>query len=97
MKCEFFVNDYLPTIRAILAKKLLSSGFTQQEAADKLYISQTAVAFYKKQIRGKKMEKINIPEVKLKIDELGEKLSLQNTSKEELEKEYCKICNLIFK
>ncbi|MCD6274693.1 MAG: hypothetical protein J7J15_01550 [Candidatus Aenigmarchaeota archaeon] len=97
MKCEIFVNDYLPAIRAIIAKKLINFGFTQQEIADKLYLSQGAVALYKKQARGKKVKELEEkPEVKEKIEELSEKIISRDLKMEELEAEYCRICRFIF-
>ena len=56
MKCELFVNNYLPAIRAIIANRLIGSGLTQQKTADKLYLTQGAIALYKKQARGKRIK-----------------------------------------
>jgi len=96
MRCEIFVNDYLPAIRAIIANKLINFGLTQQEIANKLYLSQGAVALYKKQVRGKKVRELERkPGVKEKIEELSEKIISRNLKMEELEVEYCKICKFI--
>lgn len=74
MKCETFVREHLPAIRALLSKELTSQGLTQQEAADKLYLTQPAVAFYKGQARGKKTKELSkIPGVQEKIEELAKK------------------------
>jgi predicted transcriptional regulator len=98
MKCESFVKEHLPAIRSLLAKELTSKGLTQQEAADKLYLTQPAVAFYKGQNRGKKAKEIKaIPGVKEKIEELTKRILLKQIEKLELEKEYCSFCRMIAK
>lgn len=97
MKCEIFVNDYLPAIRAIIANKLINSGLTQQEAGNKLYLSQGAIALYKKRARGKRVKELEeMNEVKEQIEELAGKLISKNLKEEELEKEYLEIFDLIF-
>ncbi len=97
MKCEIFVNNYLPAIRAIIANKLINSGLTQQEAADKLYLSQGAIALYKKQVRGKRVKELEEKnEIKERIEELAGKLISKNLKEDELEKEYLDIFDLIF-
>ncbi len=97
MKCEKFVNDYLPAIRAIIANKLIRFGLTQQEVADKLYLSQGGIALYKKQARGKKLNELGGKlKVKEKIEELAGKIISNDLKEEELEKEYCEICRSIF-
>ena len=97
MKCEIFVNNYLPAIRAIIANRLINSGLTQQETADKLYLTQGAIALYKKQARGKRIKDVEEKmEAKERIEELAKKLISKEFKEDELEKEYCEICKLIF-
>ena len=97
MRCENFVREYLPVVRAIIANKMISFGLTQQEVANKLYLTQGAVALYKKQARGKKVDKLDVKlEAKAKIEELAGKIISINLKKEELEAEYCEICRLLF-
>lgn len=43
---EIVVEAFLPTIRSMLASRLLDRGFTQSEVADALGISQSAVSKY---------------------------------------------------
>jgi len=96
MKCETFVRENLPAIRALLSKELTSRGLTQQEAADKLYLTQPAVAFYKGQARGKKTKEISkILGMQEKVEVLAQKILARQVSKEELEKEYCDFCSII--
>lgn len=96
MKCETFVRENLPAIRALIAKELTERGMTQQEAAGRIYLTQPAIAFYKKQLRGKKTkELLETPGVKEEIEKLAGKLSTKAIPKEELEKEYCRFCSLL--
>jgi len=97
MKYELFVREYLPAIRAMIAKKLMEYGLTQQEIADKLYLTQPAIAHYKKNLRGKRVEELEKnEEVKRKINEIARKIMMRNLKEEEIEKEYLEIFNLIF-
>jgi len=43
---EIVVDEFLPTVRAMLAEDLRERGFTQREVADALGISQSAVSKY---------------------------------------------------
>ena len=43
---EIVVDEFLPTVRAMLAEDLRKRGFTQREVADALGISQSAVSKY---------------------------------------------------
>lgn len=93
--CEIFVNKYLPSIRALIAKKLVEEyKLTQQEVATRLYLTQGAVSQYVKHIRGKEIEKLN-ENVLNKIDEICNVLSLKILTKQELHKIFCEICKLI--
>ena len=44
--CEEIVHKYLPAMRALVAKKLGAKGFTQQEIAAELGVTQAAVSKY---------------------------------------------------
>ncbi len=50
--CETIVKYILPMIRAFLAKELIESGLTQEEAAQKLGLTQSAISRYIKEQRG---------------------------------------------
>lgn len=51
--CEI-VAEYMPAVRALLAKEFLNKGLTQTEVAKKLEVTQSAVSQYARQIRGAK-------------------------------------------
>lgn len=96
MRYEIFIKDYLPTIRAMIAKNLINYGLTQQEVANKLYLTQPAIAFYKKNLRGKKIEELEKKEeIRNKVAEVAKKLITKNLKEDEVEKEYIDIFNLL--
>lgn len=97
MRYELFIKEYLPTIRAMIAKKLINFGLTQQEIASKLYLTQPAIAFYKKNLRGKKIDELekNIKVIQ-KVEEIARNIMTKNLKEDELEKKYLEIFNLIF-
>ncbi|MFZ8855765.1 MAG: transcriptional regulator [Candidatus Nanopusillus sp.] len=54
LRCELFVKEMLPSIRRELSKILYDSyKMSQEEIADKLSITQSAVSQYLKGVRGK--------------------------------------------
>ncbi|MBN2095762.1 MAG: hypothetical protein JW727_06980 [Candidatus Aenigmarchaeota archaeon] len=97
MKCETFVREHLPAIRALLSKELTSRGLTQQEAAERIYLTQPAIAFYRKAARGKKTKELEkIPGAREKVEALAKQIFEHPVPKEELEKEYCGFCRIVF-
>lgn len=97
MKCELFVREYLPAIRAILARKLTELGLTQQQAAERLYLTQPAVAFYKRQLRGKSVSKISAnKELLMELEALAKRIFSKPMRKNALEAEYCAFCKMLF-
>jgi uncharacterized protein len=52
--CEIIVNEFFPSVRALIAKELTDHlNHTQAEAARLMGITQPAICQYKKSIRGK--------------------------------------------
>lgn len=53
--CEVVVIDFLPAVKALVAKTLLEKhGMTQVEVAKKMKTSQPAISYYKRELRGTK-------------------------------------------
>lgn len=94
LHCEIAATKLLPTIRAMVAKELIEKyGMTQQEAATKLGITQSAVSQYIRQLRGSKlssMEKDRM--IYKKIEEIASKLASSNESPEKVSISFCGIC-----
>ena len=58
--CQSIFNNVLPpSVRSVITKELIEHyGFTQEEAAKKLNITQPAVSQYLNGLRGKQVDKI---------------------------------------
>ncbi len=55
--CEVAVLEFLPAVRALVAKELLQTyKMTQTDVAKKLRISQPAVSYYLRELRGSKVK-----------------------------------------
>lgn len=67
--CETMVREIFPQIRSLIAKELTENlGFTQEEAALKMGISQPAISQYKKEFRASKTDILeNNPRIMLII------------------------------
>ena len=75
MECELAVKEVLPATRALLAAELSDMHMTQDEIAEKLNLTQSAVSRYLKQSRGKKAAKfMKNPKVKKLIKSTAENL-----------------------
>jgi hypothetical protein len=57
MECEKAVKEIIPAIRSLLADEL-SKSLTQEQIADALGITQSAVSKYAKQSRGVKAQEL---------------------------------------
>ncbi len=65
--CEEIVNNYLPSIRSFIAKRLIKQyGLSQGKAAEKLGTTQAAVSYYQKYKRGAKTSSVLVEKDKLK-------------------------------
>ncbi|MBI2543435.1 MAG: helix-turn-helix domain-containing protein [Candidatus Aenigmarchaeota archaeon] len=57
--CETIFDDTLPAIRSIITNELINTyGLTQEQAAEKLGITQPAVSQYLSGLRGKRIQQI---------------------------------------
>ncbi len=55
--CEVVVSDFLPAVRALVTKELLKTyGLSQVEIAKKLHVTQPAVSYYQRELRGTKIK-----------------------------------------
>ncbi len=96
--CESISKKAIPTLRAILVKKLHQKhNLTQTEIAEKLGITQPAVSQYLKSIRGNENLEIKLKNGKIyeKIESFAKKIKENHLSKEEKIKKFCEICKSI--
>lgn len=62
--CETVAQMLLPTLRALIAKDLMEKyKLTQEEAASKLGLTQSAISQYRRELRGSKIKTIEKDEV----------------------------------
>ena len=53
--CELVVINFMPAVKALIAKNLLEKhGMTQRQVAEKMKITQPAISYYKRELRGTK-------------------------------------------
>lgn len=73
---EIMAQEIIPSMRAILAKKLLDNGFSQKQVAERLGLTQPAISQYLRDLRGsrKKMFQDN-PQVMELLEGLSQKLA----------------------
>ncbi len=90
--CEVFVKNYLPSVRALIAKRMKEKySFTQVEIAKRMLTTQPAVSHYLREARGKRVEKLEqIDEIVNKIDEI-----IESNDPEILRKGLCDICRIL--
>ena len=54
--CEIIASDYLPAIRAMVTQELINSyGMTQTEVAKRMGMTQPAISYYMRELRGAKV------------------------------------------
>ena len=97
--CEVVAQYVLPTMRALIAKKLMEKyKLTQQNAALKLGLTQSAISQYMRNLRGSKIKSIEKDEsinkeIEIFVDRIasGELNSLTTLDS------FCSICKTIRK
>jgi len=92
--CETIILEYLPVVRAIMAKRMIEKyGLSQKQAAEKLGISQPAVSQYKKELRGYKADLIKNNANALKIiEDLTKRVAYGEITQEQAGLEFCELC-----
>ncbi len=96
-KCEVFVKNYLHALRALVAKKMIEvHGYTQQEVAEKLGITQPAVSHYLREARGKRAKELEKNEkIMVLVEELVGKSTRSEFSYEDVKAFFCNACKLL--
>ncbi|MFP4045582.1 MAG: transcriptional regulator [Candidatus Aenigmatarchaeota archaeon] len=94
LSCEVFVNEFLPAIRAIIARDLIEEhDLTQRETARRLDTTQPAISQYKNKLRGRKVRKIEESKsVRKKVEAMIEDIAKQRIDKEDYDERFCEIC-----
>jgi predicted transcriptional regulator len=96
LPCEVAVKSVIPAIRSAIARELTQSyGLKQQEVAELLGITQTAVSKYTSHCRGAVLEVREVTNVKAILKETVFSLANGEMSKYELAEKLCKVCSII--
>jgi uncharacterized protein len=97
--CESVSQYVIPTLRAIIAKRLMEKHkMTQQAAASKLGLTQSAVSQYMRSLRGSKIKTIEKDEsVSKEIDSFVDFIASGDTNSLEGMERFCNICRVIRK
>lgn len=96
MPCEVAVKSVVPAIRAGLAKELIKTRkLKQNDIADLLGITQTAVSKYARNVRGRIINIEEIEEVQQMMTETVEVLVNGRIPRDQLVDRVCEICKLV--
>ena len=97
--CETVSQYVLPTMRALIAKRLMEKyKLTQQSAALKLGLTQSAVSQYIRNLRGSKIKSIEKDDKIMKeIDNFVDKIAAGDVNSVSTFNDFCEICKLIRK
>jgi predicted transcriptional regulator len=93
LPCEVAVKSVLPAIKALMAKELVEQhGFKQDQVAEILGISQSAVSKYSRKIRGYVIKVDDIQEISPLIKGMIILLLNRTHQRRELMRLFCETC-----
>lgn len=97
--CESVAQFAIPTMRALIARRLMEKyKMTQQQAATKLGLTQSAVSQYIRSLRGSRIKSIEKDEdVAKEIENFVDKIASGSTSPLTAMEQFCGICKIIRK
>jgi len=93
LPCEVAVRNLLPSIRASIAKELMTRhGLRQAKVAIMLGISQPAVSMYSRRARGKALGLEKDKDIKNLIARLADAIARGQLSQRDFVLSFCEIC-----
>jgi predicted transcriptional regulator len=96
LPCEVGVRTVLPAVKALMARTIVEKhGLKEQQAADILGLSQSAVSRYINKGRGNLMSIENVPEVQKLIEEMTHSILYEPQKKQEILTLFCATCKTI--
>ena len=94
---DMMVQEVLPSVRALMARKLLEHGFSQKQVAEKLGLTQPAISQYKRNLRGLRKDLIEEkPRLGGLVDELAKKIASGHVSPRDANLELFEVCKEFF-
>ena len=98
LPCEIAVKSVIPAVKALIARELVEKhGLKQDEAAELLGISQSAVSKYTRKVRGYVIKVDGLEEIEPLIDEMIGILVSRTHKRGEFLRCFCQTCVLIRK
>jgi predicted transcriptional regulator len=97
LPCEVGVQTVLPAIRALMARTIMENhGMKEQQVAEILGLSQSAISRYTTKERGNIITIENVPEVQTLIDKMVNLLLYEKSQKTtEVLETFCQVCKII--
>jgi len=98
LPCEVAVKSVIPAIRSAIARELTQSyGLKQEEVAQLLGVTQTAVSKYTRHCRGAVLEVEEVDDAQPVLKETVWSLANGEMNKYELAEKLCLVCKIIRK
>jgi predicted transcriptional regulator len=96
LPCEVGVKAVLPAIRALMARTIVEKhGMKEQEVAEILGLSQSAISRYTSKDRGNIISIENVPEVQTLIDQMINLFLYNAHQKTKILELFCQTCKVI--
>jgi predicted transcriptional regulator len=94
--CEVATKSVVPAVRALIAKVLVDKrSLNQDQAAEVLGISQSAVSKYTRNVRGYTVKLDDIREIEPIINKIADMLISRTYDRKELLDSFCTACMII--
>jgi predicted transcriptional regulator len=96
LPCEVAVRSLVPAIRSAIARELTQSyGLKQNDVANLLGVTQTAVSKYTRHVRGTVLKIEDVEEIQPTLKEIVVSLVNGHMTKYELVAKFCVACEII--
>ncbi len=94
--CEIAVKSVVPAVKALMAMELVEKhGLNQNEVAELLGISQSAVSKYTRKTRGYVIRIDNIEEIQIQVDSMVSLVVAGTGERTDLLRLFCQTCEAI--
>jgi len=96
MPCEVAVKSVVPSIRAFIATELTQTHkMKQNDVAELLGITQTAVSKYKSQVRGAVLKIDQTEEIQSMLKQIASQLANGDIKRQDLIVKFCEVCKTV--
>jgi len=96
MPCEIAVKSVVPSIRAFIATELTQSyNMKQNDVAELLGITQTAVSKYTTHVRGAVIKIDQTEEIQSMMEKIANQLANKEITRQDLVVKFCEVCKTV--